>query len=484
MLHLKNADLFRQQCFVGGNWIDASDGGTTNVINPASGEVIGTVPVLWEKDVQLAIDTAHIAQQEWKKKPAKERSAIILKWHDLMLENNEDLAQIMTAEQGKSLFESRGEIAYAASFLQWFAEEGKRAYGDTLPTPAPDRRLLTLKEPVGVCAAITPWNFPAAMIARKVGPALAVGCAIVVKPALQTPFSALAMGVLAQQAGLPAGLLSVVTGNAPMIGDVFTTSKEVRKLTFTGSTEVGKLLMAKCADHIKKISFELGGNAPFIVCEDADIDAAVEGAMLSKFRNTGQTCVCANRIFVHEKVYDEFAQKFTKQVQNMKVGVGTEDGVQQGPLIDKKAVHKVHQHVTDALKKGGHILTGGNPIDRAGNFYQPTVVANATSDMLCYTEETFGPFAPLFKFSDYDTVLKLANDTEFGLAGYFYSRDIGRIWKLAEGLECGMVGVNSGLIVSEVAPFGGYKQSGLGREGSKYGLDDYLETKYVCMAGL
>ena len=484
MLNIKNQGLFRQQAYISGQWKNSSDGATVDVENPATGEVIGTVPSLTEQDVQQAIVDSEKAQKSWKKLPAKQRSAIMMKWHDLLLANQEDLAVIMTAEQGKSLAESRGEIGYAASFLQWFAEEGKRAYGDTIPTYAEDRRIMTVKEPVGVCGAITPWNFPAAMITRKAGPALAVGCSMIVKPAMQTPFSALAMAVVAEEAGVPAGVLSVVTGASSMIGDALTESKTVRKLTFTGSTQVGRLLMEKCASNIKKVSLELGGNAPFIVCEDADVDAAVEGAMMSKFRNTGQTCVCANRLFVHDTVYDEFAEKLKNAVNKMKIGAGVEDGVEQGPLIDAKAVNRVDEHVQDAISKGGKILTGGERIEGAGTFYKPTIVTEANADMMCYKEEIFGPVAPLFRFTDYDDVIEKANDTEYGLAAYFYSRDIGRIWKMAEGLESGLVGVNAGVIATEVAPFGGYKESGLGREGSKMGLEDYLETKYICMAGL
>ncbi|MFC4233819.1 NAD-dependent succinate-semialdehyde dehydrogenase [Thalassospira xianhensis] len=484
MVSLKDPSLFTQQAYIGGEWVDAPDGKTEQVTNPATGEVLGIVPVLGRDAVAHAIEVAEKAQKQWKKRTAKERSAILMKWYDLMMENQEDLARLMTAEQGKPLAESRGEIAYASSFLQWFAEEGKRIYGDVIPTFAPGRRVVVLKEPVGVCAAITPWNFPTAMITRKAAPALAVGCAMVVKPAMETPYSALAMAVLAERAGLPKGLLSIVTGDAKTIGAEMTENPIVRKLTFTGSTAVGRLLMRQCADTVKKISLELGGNAPFIVCEDADIDAAVEGAIASKYRNSGQTCVCANRIFVHDAVYDEFAEKYAAKASAMKVGDGTEEGVVLGPLITEKAVEKVENQIADALSKGGRVLTGGKRHAKGGSFFEPTVIADANRDMLVFREETFGPMAPLIRFHSDDEVLEMANDSEFGLASYFYSRDISRIWKLAEGLETGLVGVNAGVIATEVAPFGGYKQSGIGREGSKYGAEDYLEVKYVCMAGI
>ncbi len=484
MVSLKDPSLFTQQAYIGGEWVDAPDGKTEQVTNPATGEVLGTVPVLGRDAVAHAIEVAEKAQKQWKKRTAKERSAILMKWYDLMMENQEDLARLMTAEQGKPLAESRGEIAYASSFLQWFAEEGKRIYGDVIPTFAPGRRVVVLKEPVGVCAAITPWNFPTAMITRKAAPALAVGCAMVVKPAMETPYSALAMAILAERAGLPKGLLSIVTGDAKTIGAEMTENPIVRKLTFTGSTAVGRLLMRQCADTVKKISLELGGNAPFIVCEDADIDAAVEGAIASKYRNSGQTCVCANRIFVHDAVYDEFAEKYAAKASTMKVGDGTEEGVVLGPLITEKAVEKVENQIADALSKGGRVLTGGKRHAKGGSFFEPTVIADANRDMLVFREETFGPMAPLIRFHSDDEVLEMANDSEFGLASYFYSRDISRIWKLAEGLETGLVGVNAGVIATEVAPFGGYKQSGIGREGSKYGVEDYLEVKYVCMAGI
>lgn len=484
MLPLKDKSLFTQKAYVGGEWIDAPDGKTQDVSNPATGKILGTVPVLGADQVRQAVAVAEKAQKIWKKRTAKERSAILMRWFDLMMENQEDLAAIMTAEQGKSLSESRGEISYAASFLQWFAEEGKRVYGDVIPTFAQGRRVVVLKEPVGICAAITPWNFPAAMITRKAGPALAVGCAMIVKPAIETPYSALALAVLAERAGVPKGLFSVITGDAKDIGAEMTGNDKIRKLTFTGSTAVGRLLMRQCADTVKKISLELGGNAPFIVCEDADIDAAVDGAIASKYRNSGQTCVCANRIFVHDKVYAEFAEKYAAKVAQMQVGNGADEGTVIGPLINEKAVEKVESQIADALGKGGRILTGGKRHAMGQTFFEPTVIADASPEMLCFSEETFGPMAPLFRFSDDDEVIEMANDTEFGLASYFYSRDIGRIWKLAEGLESGLVGVNAGVIATEVAPFGGYKQSGIGREGSKYGVEDYLETKYVCIAGI
>ncbi|WP_417845732.1 NAD-dependent succinate-semialdehyde dehydrogenase [Thalassospira povalilytica] len=484
MISLKDPSLFTQQAYVGGEWVDAPDGKTEQVTNPATGEVLGTVPVLGRDAVAHAVNVAEKAQKLWKKRTAKERSAILMKWYDLMMENQDDLGAIMTAEQGKPLAEAKGEIAYASSFLQWFAEEGKRVYGDVIPTFAEGRRVMVLKEPVGVCAAITPWNFPTAMITRKAGPALAVGCAMVVKPAMETPYSALAMAILAERAGLPKGLLSIVTGEAVEIGAEMTENPKVRKLTFTGSTPVGRLLMRQCADTVKKISLELGGNAPFIVCEDADIDAAVEGAIASKYRNAGQTCVCANRLFVHDAVYDEFAAKYAAKVAEMPVGNGFEDGVVIGPLINEKAVAKVENQVADAVSKGGRILTGGKRHELGGSFFQPTVIADANRDMTVFREETFGPMAPLIRFHSDDEVLEMANDSEFGLASYFYSRDISRIWKLAEGLESGLVGVNVGVMATEVAPFGGFKQSGVGREGSKYGVEDYLEVKYVCIGGI
>jgi succinate-semialdehyde dehydrogenase/glutarate-semialdehyde dehydrogenase len=484
MLKLKDPTLLRQQVFVAGEWVDADNRETVPVVNPANGQQIGTVPMCGTEETVRAIAAAEVAQRAWAKVPAKERSAILRKLNDLMLANADDLALIMTTEQGKPLAEAKGEIGYAASFIEWFAEEARRVYGDTIPAPQADRRILALKQPVGVTAAITPWNFPTAMLTRKAGPALAAGCAMVVKPATQTPFSALAFAELADRAGVPKGLLSVLTGSATKIGGEMTRSPIVRKLSFTGSTEVGRTLMKQSADTIKKLSLELGGNAPFIVFDDADIDAAVEGAMVSKYRNTGQTCVCANRLYVQRGVLEAFTQKLVAKVNALKVGDGTEAGVTQGPLIDDKAVAKIEEHVADAVAKGGKVLAGGKRHALGGRFYEPTVIGGATADMLFAHEETFGPLAPVFVFDTEAEVIAAANDTEFGLASYFYSRDIGRIMRVAEQLESGIVGVNTGLISTAEAPFGGVKQSGLGREGSKYGLDDFLEIKYVCLAGL
>lgn len=435
-------------------------------------------------ETRRAIDTANAAWPAWRATTAKHRATILRKWHDLMLENADDLAKILTTEQGKPLAEAKGEILYAASFLEWFAEEGKRVNGDTIPTPAGDKRIVVTKEPIGVCAAITPWNFPAAMITRKVGPALAAGCPIIVKPAEATPLSALALAVLAERAGVPRGVFNVVTGEPKAIGAEMTGNPIVRKLSFTGSTPVGRLLMAQCAPTVKKVSLELGGNAPFIVFEDADLDAAVAGAIASKYRNSGQTCVCTNRFYVHDKVYDAFAEKLRVAVEQLKVGRGTEDGVTQGPLINEAAVLKVESHIEDALAKGARIVTGGKRHALGHGFFEPTVLADVTPAMKVARDETFGPLAPLFRFSSDEEVIRLANDTEFGLASYFYSRDIGRVWRVAEALEYGMVGINTGLISNEVAPFGGVKQSGLGREGSHYGIDDYVVIKYMCVGGI
>ncbi|GAB3629673.1 succinate-semialdehyde dehydrogenase [Pandoraea terrae] len=481
MFSLKDTDLLRQQAFVAGRWCDADNGATFEVRNPATGEVLGRVPEMGAAETRRAIEAANAAWGAWRRKTAKERSAILRRWYELMLANADDLATIMTLEQGKPLAEAKGEIGYAASFIEWFAEEGKRVAGDTLQTPLADKRLLVVKEPIGVCAAITPWNFPAAMITRKVGPALAAGCPMVLKPAESTPFSALALAVLAERAGVPAGVFSVVTGDARAIGGEMTGNPIVRKLTFTGSTEVGRLLMQQCAPTIKKLSLELGGNAPFIVFDDADLDAAVAGAMASKYRNAGQTCVCANRLYVQDGVYDAFAEKLAAAARGLKVGNGIEPGVEQGPLIDMAAVEKVEAHIADAVAKGGKVVTGGKRHALGHTFFEPTVLTGATSDMKVAREETFGPLAPLFRFKTDDEVVAMANDTEFGLASYFYSRDIGRIWRVAEGLEYGIVGINTGIISNEVAPFGGVKQSGLGREGSHYGIDDYLVIKYLCM---
>ncbi|WP_322011437.1 NADP-dependent succinate-semialdehyde dehydrogenase [Paraburkholderia sp. J12] len=483
-MNLKDASLLQTQAFLAGEWQGAEDGATFDVTNPATGALIGTVPKMGAAETRRAIAAANAAWPAWRAKTAKERAAILRKWHDLMLENADDLALILTTEQGKPLAEAKGEIGYAASFLEWFAEEGKRIYGDTIPTVANDRRLVVTKEPVGVCAAITPWNFPAAMITRKVGPALAAGCPIVVKPAEATPFSALAMAVLAQRAGVPAGVFSVVTGDPKAIGGELTSNATVRKLSFTGSTPVGRLLMGQCAPTVKKVSLELGGNAPFIVFDDADLDAAVAGAVASKYRNSGQTCVCTNRFYVHDKVYDAFAAKLRDAVEQLKVGLGTEPGVTQGPLINEAAVLKVESHIEDALAKGAQVTTGGKRHALGHGFFEPTILTGVTPAMKVARDETFGPLAPLFRFSSDEEVIKLANDTEFGLAAYFYSRDIGRVWRVAEALEYGMVGINTGLISNEVAPFGGVKQSGLGREGSHYGVDDYVVVKYMCMGGL
>ncbi len=484
MLQLKDPSLLRQQAYLNGAWTDADGGATLPVTNPATGEQIGTVPVMGAAETRRAIEAANAAWPAWRKKTAAERARILRKWNDLILENTDDLALLMTAEQGKPLTESRGEVAYGASFIEWFGEEAKRVAGDTLPSPWPDRRILVTKEPIGVCAAITPWNFPIAMITRKAGPALAAGCPMVLKPAESTPFSALALAVLAERAGVPAGVFSVLTGKSKDIGAEMTSNPLVRKLTFTGSTQVGRLLMEQCAPTIKKLSLELGGNAPFIVLDDADLDAAVEGAIASKYRNAGQTCVCANRIYVQDGVYDAFAQKLVAAVEKLKVGNGVDEGVTQGPLIDEKAVQKVEQHVADALAKGGRLLLGGKRHELGHSFFQPTVIADITADMLVAKEETFGPLAPLFRFKTDEEAVALANASEFGLASYFYSRDVGRIWRMAEGLESGMVGVNTGLISTEAAPFGGVKQSGLGREGSHLGIEDYLVVKYICLGGI
>ncbi|CAG2145583.1 NADP-dependent succinate-semialdehyde dehydrogenase [Cupriavidus numazuensis] len=483
-MQLKDPGLLRAQAYLAGNWQDADSGATFAVTDPASGALIGTVPQMGAAETRRAIDAAQAAQAGWRRKTARERATVLRAWYELMLAHADDLALLMTTEQGKPLAEAKGEVVYAASFLEWFAEEAKRVSGDVLATPASDKRLVVVKEPVGVCAAITPWNFPLAMITRKAGPALAAGCAMVLKPAEDTPLSALALAVLAERAGLPAGLFSVITGNAVAIGGELTANPVVRKLSFTGSTEVGRILMRQSADTIKKLSLELGGNAPFIVFDDADLDAAVEGAIASKYRNAGQTCVCANRLYVHDKVYDAFAEKLVAAVARLKVGYGVEPGVLQGPLINQDAVAKVESHIADALGKGARVLSGGKRHALGGTFFEPTVLADVTPAMCVAKEETFGPLAPLFRFSSDEEAIAMANDTEFGLASYFYSRDIGRVWRVAEALEYGMVGINTGLISNEVAPFGGVKQSGLGREGSKYGLDEYLEIKYLCMGGV
>ena len=484
MLNLNDPSLLRQQCFIDGQWCDADDGNTITVLNPATGESLGSVPRMGAAETRRAIEAANAAWPAWRKKSAKERSVILRKWNDLMLANVDDLALLMTAEQGKPLAESTGEIVYAASFIEWFAEEAKRVEGDTLQSPWADRRLVVTKEPIGVCAAITPWNFPAAMITRKAGPALAAGCPMVLKPAELTPFSALALAVLAERAGVPKGVFSVLTGDSRAIGGEMTSNPVVRKLTFTGSTEVGRVLMQQCAPTIKKLSLELGGNAPFIVFDDADLDAAIEGAIASKYRNAGQTCVCANRLYVQDGVYDQFAEKLVAAVAKLKVGNGQDAGVTQGPMIEEKAVLKVEEHIADALAHGARLLAGGARHALGHSFFQPTIIADVDGSMKVATEETFGPLAPLFRFKTEEDVIAMANNTEFGLAAYFYSRDIGRVWRVAEALESGMVGVNTGLISNEIAPFGGVKQSGLGREGSKYGIEDYLVIKYICMGGI
>jgi len=483
-LALEDSSLLRQQCYVDGQWIGADDGGSMPVVDPATGARVGSVPVFHAAETKRAIDAANRALPAWRAKTAKERSAILRKWHDLMQANAGDLARILTAEQGKPLAEAKSEIAIAAAYVEWFAEEAKRVYGDVIPTMANDRRLVVVKEPVGVCAAITPWNFPSAMITRKVSPALAAGCTVVIKPAEATPFSAFALAELAGRAGFPPGVLNMITGDAPSIGAGMCANRVVRKISFTGSTEVGRLLMKQAAPTIKKISLELGGNAPFIVFDDADLDAAAEGAIVSKYRNAGQTCVCANRFFVHEKVYDAFAQKLAVKVRALKVGRGTETGVTQGPLINADAVAKVEEHLADAKARGAKVAIGGARHALGGTFYEPTVLTGVTPDMQIFREETFGPVAPLIAFKDDAEVIELANRSEFGLASYFYSRDIGRIWRVAEALEFGMVGVNTGLITTEVAPFGGMKQSGLGREGSKYGIEEFVEVKYICFGGV
>ena len=482
MFDLSARNLLEGRSFVDGAWIDADSGATFPVTNPATGEEIARMADLGQAETARAIDAAYAAQPAWAAKTAKERSAILRRWFELIVENADDLACLLTAEQGKPLAEARGEIIYGASFIEWFAEEAKRIYGDTIPGHQADKRIIVLKQPIGVVAAITPWNFPNAMITRKAGPALAVGCTMVLKPAKQTPLSATALVVLAEQAGMPKGVLNVITSNdSRTIGAEMCGNDKVRKLTFTGSTEVGRVLMRQCAQHIKKLGLELGGNAPFIVFDDADIDAAVEGAMMCKFRNAGQTCVCANRIYVQAAVYDAFSEKLKVAVAKLKVGNGFDEGVTTGPLIDLAGLAKVEEHVADATAKGAKVAAGGARHELGGSFYLPTILTGVTQKMMIAREETFGPVAPLFSFDTEEEVIAMANDTEFGLAGYFYARDLGRVWRVAEALEYGIVGINTGIISTEVAPFGGVKQSGLGREGSKYGADDYLEIKYLCM---
>lgn len=484
MLPLNDHTLLKSQCFLAGYWNSADSGETMSVTNPATGETLGTVPKMTAVETNRAIGAANAALPAWRAKTAKERSNILRRWFELIMANQEDLAIIMTAEQGKPLAEAKGEIAYAASFIEWFAEEGKRLYGDTIPGHTSDKRIVVIKEPIGVCAAITPWNFPAAMITRKAGPALAAGCTMVVKPASATPFSALALAELGERAGIPAGVFSVVTGSASAIGNEMTSNPLVRKLTFTGSTEIGKELMAQCAATVKKVSLELGGNAPFIVFDDADLDAAVEGAIASKYRNTGQTCVCTNRLLVQSAVYDQFVQKLSDAVGKMRIGNGLAGDFQQGPLINMAAVEKVEEHIADAIAKGARIIRGGKRHQLGGSFFEPTILADVTPEMLVAREETFGPLAPVFRFESDAEAVKMANDTEFGLASYFYSRDISRVWRIAEALEYGMVGINTGLISTEVAPFGGVKESGIGREGSRYGIEEFIEVKYLCLGGI
>ncbi len=480
-MKLKNSALFRQQCYIGGQWCDADSGETSEVTNPATGDVIGTVPMMGAAETERAIAAADTAFADWRGRTAKERANILKTWFDLIVANADDLAVIMTSEQGKPLAEAKGEVMYAASFIEWFAEEGRRAYGDIIPAHMTNKRIMVLKQPIGVVASITPWNFPSAMLTRKAGPALAAGCPFVAKPASETPYSALALAELADQAGLPKGLFNVVTGKASVIGKAMCDSAIVQKITFTGSTEVGRILMRQSSESIKKLGLELGGNAPFIVFDDADLEAAVEGAIVCKYRNTGQTCVCANRIFVQDKVYDEFLTKYVAKVKALKVGNGLEEGVTQGPLINMAAVEKVEEHIKDALEKGGKLLAGGKRHALGGTFFEPTIIADASADMLCASEETFGPMAPIFRFKTEEEAIERANNTDFGLAAYFYARDVGRIWRVSEALESSIIGVNTGIISTEVAPFGGVKQSGIGREGSKYGLEDFLEIKYVCL---
>ncbi|MBX3615420.1 MAG: NAD-dependent succinate-semialdehyde dehydrogenase [Burkholderiaceae bacterium] len=486
-LQLKDMRLLKRKGYIDGKWVDADARGSFAVTNPATGEKIVEVTDMGAAETRRALAAAQRALPAWRAKPAKERAAVLRKWYDLILAHADDLALLMTTEQGKPLAEARGEVVYGASFVEWFAEEGRRAYGDVIPTIAPDRRLLAIKQPIGVCAAITPWNFPIAMITRKVAPAFAAGCTVVAKPAEATPLSALALMELAEQAGFPPGVFNVIVGNgdkSPEIGLEMCTNPVVRKVSFTGSTEVGRILLRQCADTVKKLSLELGGNAPFIVFDDADLDAAVEGALASKYRNAGQTCVCANRLYVQDGVYDAFAKKLAARVAQFKVGAGTEEGVTIGPLIEPAAVAKVEEHVADALAKGAKLALGGKRHARGGLFFEPTILTDVTPQMRVAREETFGPVAPLFRFKTDDEAIAMANDTEFGLAAYFYSRDVGRIFRAAEGIESGMIGVNTGLISTAEAPFGGVKQSGLGREGSKYGIDEYLEVKYLCLAGL
>lgn len=481
---LHNLRLFRQQCYIGGAWKDADSGETIAVSNPATGAVIGHVPQMGRDEARAAIEQAAAAWKDWREMTAKARGAVLKKWYQLIIDNADDLAYILTVEQGKPLAQAKGEVINGAGFIEWFAEEGRRIYGDVIPTHEAKTRIMTLKQPIGVSVAITPWNFPSSMITRKASAALAAGCPVIIKPAELTPFSALALAVLAEEAGIPAGVLNIITGKSREIGAEFCENDTVRKLSFTGSTAVGKILMRQCADTVKKISLELGGNAPFIVFDDADLETAVTGAVMSKYRNSGQTCICANRIFVQDGIYDAFIEKFRAAVEKMAVGSGLAEGVELGPMINQEGVDKTQEHIADALGKGAKLVTGGKPHDLGGLFMQPTILSGATDDMACFSEETFGPLAPVFRFTEEDDVIRRANDTEYGLAAYVYTRDLGRFWRVSEQLEYGMVGINSGLLSTEQAPFGGVKQSGIGREGSKYGIEDYLEIKYLCVGGL
>ena len=485
MSPIRDPSLLRSEAYIGGKWTASSTGKTFEIANPADATVVGSVADLEISQVRDAIDAAESAWPDWRTRTARDRAMLLMRWHDLVLENQDDMATIMTLEQGKPLSEARSEILYAASFIQWFAEEGKRIYGDVIPSPAPDKRIVTLKQPIGVVAAITPWNFPSAMVTRKIGPALAAGCTVVLKPASSTPLSALALAELADRAGLPAGVVNVVpSARATATGAELTGNPIVRKVSFTGSTEIGKLLMRQCAQSVKKISLELGGNAPFIVFDDADLDAAVAGVMASKYRNAGQTCVCANRILVQDAIHDKFMRKFCEAVSAMKIGPGLEDGVAIGPLINRAAVAKVEELVADAVENGATVVIGGKRHSLGGSFYEPTILSNATTEMACAKEEIFGPVAPVYRFRSEAEAIAMANDTPYGLAAYFYARDIGRVWRVSEALEYGIVGINEGIISTEVAPFGGVKESGIGREGSKYGIEDYLEIKYLCMGGV
>lgn len=483
-MKLNDSTLLRQQGYIDGQWVDANNGKTFDVLNPATKAKLGTVPEMGAAETKAAIDAANAALPAWRAKTAKERANILKKWFDLVMAASDDLATLMTAEQGKPFAESKGEVVYGASFIEWFAEEAKRLYGDTVPAHAADKRIVIVKQPIGVVASITPWNFPIAMITRKCAPALAAGCTVVAKPAEDTPYSALALAELAERAGIPKGVFNVVTGIPREIGGEITSNPIVRKVSFTGSTAVGKLLMRQCSDTVKKMSLELGGNAPFIVFDDADLDAAVQGVMASKYRNAGQTCVCANRIYVQDGVYDAFAEKMAVAVKALKVGDGFEDGVTQGPLINEAAIEKVERLVADALAKGAKVVVGGSRHELGGTFYTPTILTGVTNDMDCASEEIFGPVAPLYRFKDEADVIQSANDTPYGLAAYFYARDIGRVWRVAEALEYGIVGINEGIISTEVAPFGGIKESGLGREGGAYGIDEFVEVKYMCMGGI